>query len=105
MASAAGSRATRAELPPGWERLERTIEEAAVIAALWKRRALEAEDEVVRLRHSLEQLADDPDRPGDAQAELRRLRAENAALRSRMTQAGKRVSGVLRRLAALEVEP
>jgi hypothetical protein len=36
---------------------------------------------------------------------VRRLRAENTALQSRMLQARKRVGALLRQVAALEVDP
>ena len=106
--SAAVDRGVRPEPPAGWDRLERAVEEAALAVGFWKRRALEAEEELQRLRRSLEAFAlerevEAPD--GDPRAELRRLRAENAALRSRMSQARARVGGILHRLSALEREP
>jgi chromosome segregation ATPase len=102
--SAAADR-KRPALPHPWAQLERAAREAAAALGRWKQRALEAEEEVGRLRRSLEDLADS-DRPpaDDATEELRRLRAENAALRSRMAQARKRVSGLMQRLSALEVD-
>ena len=64
----------------------------------------DAEEEVVRLRGTLERLASDRSRPQDLDEELRRLRAENAALQSRMAEARKRVGGLMKRLLALGVE-
>jgi hypothetical protein len=93
-----------APFPAGWPRLERSAEEAALALALWKRRATEAEDDVRRLREALEELAGERDGTPDAAHEILRLKAENAALRSRMLQARKRVSALTSRLAALELE-
>jgi hypothetical protein len=90
----------RPELPAPWERLERVAEEVALSAAYWRRRSQEAEEEVVRLRHSLEGLA----AAEGSEDEIRRLRAENAALRSRMQQARTRVKVLLKRLGALGIE-
>lgn len=103
--SFAAERAGGPELPRQWERLERVAEEVAVTVGTWRRRALEAEEEVTRLRHALEELAAEREQPGDLEEELRRLRAENAALHSRMLQGRKRVTALLRRLASLGIEP
>ena len=105
--SIAAERVGRPDLPREWERLERRAEQVAGVVAYWKRRALEAEGEVARLRASLEALAAAPEAAAaaDLEAELRRLRAENAALASRMTQARQRVGALLKRLAALGLEP
>lgn len=81
------------------------MEEVAVAVALWRRRAVEAEAEVARLRRALEEVASGAGASGDAGEELRRLRAENAALRSRMQDARKRVGSLMSRLLALGVEP
>lgn len=89
-------------LPPGWHRLDRAVKEASTALTVWRRRALEAEEELARLRGTLESLASEQDRPDDAADELDRLRAENAALHSRMTQARKRVRTLLGRLGSLE---
>lgn len=106
--SAAVERTVRTDPPPGWDRLERAAEEAAVAVGFWKRRAVEAEDELQRLRRSLETFAlarEDEGAREDLREEIRRLRAENASLTSRMKQARTRVGALLRRLGALEVEP
>lgn len=98
--------ASRADLPPEWERLERVAEAAAAEVVFWRRRTAEAEEEVGRLRRALEEVA--AARGGAAEDERRevvRLRAENTALQSRMAQARKRIGGLLKRLAALELEP
>jgi acyl carrier protein phosphodiesterase len=101
--SSAGKRKSEA-LPPEWKRLERTAEEAGILLGRWIARATEAEEEVQRLRTALEGLA--ARRPGadDLDDELKRLKAENAALHSRMIQARKRVATLMQRLAALEME-
>lgn len=91
-------------LPTDWVRLERAAEEAAVALGRWTRRARESEEEVERLRQSLEDLAAEGAKPDDLEEEVKRLQAENAALKSRMTQARKRITGLMQRLAALEVE-
>ena len=104
--SFAGERVARTELPRQWERLERLVEETAEGVAYWRRRAVEAEDEVTRLRDALEEVASAAQPlDGDLKAELRRVRAENAALHSRLAEARGRVQGVLKRLVALGVEP
>jgi hypothetical protein len=87
----------------GWERLERAAHAAAQSLEAWRRRAREAEAEVVRLRHELEALTTlGPLPSAEAGDELRRLRAENAVLVSRTAEARKRVGGLLARLALLE---
>jgi hypothetical protein len=100
-----GDRAPRPELPRQWERLEQLVEDSAVVTAVWRRRALEAEDEVVRLRRALEEVASMGSVPGDLREEVRRVRAENAALQSRFLEARGRVESILKRLVALGVEP
>lgn len=87
----------------GWDRLERAARRAAQSLGEWRRRATEAEAEVVRLRATLEELTSLGPLPSDeAGDELRRLRAENAVLLSRTAEARKRVQGLLARLALLE---
>lgn len=102
--SVAAERGSRPELPSHWERLERAAEDAALAVAVWRRRAQEAEEEVLRLRRVLEGVASDRTRPRDLEEEVRRLRAENAALQSRMLEARKRVAALMRRLISLGVE-
>jgi predicted nucleic acid-binding Zn-ribbon protein len=104
--SLAGERPPRTELPRQWERLERLVEDAAEGVVYWRRRASEAEVEIARLRDALEEVASAAEPlPGDLTAEIRRVRAENAALQSRLAEARGRVQGVLKRLVALGVEP
>lgn len=91
-------------LPPDWRRLEQAAEEAGLLLGRWVARAREAEEEVQRLRLALEELAAREPQPEVSTDELRRLKAENAALHSRMLQARKRVGTLLQRLAALEIE-
>lgn len=95
-----------AEVPAGptpWERLERAAHSAAAAVAGWRRRALEAEAEVGRLRRELEMVsAAAPSTPGEASEELRRLRAENALLSSRTDEARKRIRALLTKLSVLE---
>ncbi len=102
------------ELPPAWGRLEDAAREAAASLVAWRRRALEAEDEATRLHRALEDLARAREPSGDGasaehaegigalQEEIRRLRAENVALRSRMAQARRRVATLLKRLTMLQ---
>lgn len=105
MASAAADRAKRAELPAHWDRLERAAEDAAMAVSFWKRRAVEAEEELGRMRQSLERLAKaEGTDPADLREEVKRLRAENTALHSRMQQARKRVQALLKRVMSLEAE-
>ena len=88
---------------PGWDRLERAARAAAAALEGWRRRAREAEDEVVRLRRELEELTTlGPLPSAEAGDELRRLRAENAVLVSRTAEARKRITSLLARLAVLE---
>ncbi len=106
--SVAAEHRTQPELPASWDRLERAAREAAAGLAAWRRRALDAEEEVARLRRALEELASHGRNhsmispAGEAAEELRRLRAENLALRTRMAQARRRVASLLKRIAALE---
>jgi phage shock protein A len=94
--SADADRSSHADALPGWERLERAAEAAVSALDTWRGRALEAEAEVVRLRTALEEaVADFPASGSDARDQLRRLRAENAALRSRMSQVHRRISAML----------
>ena len=103
--SFAGERVGRTELPRQWERLERLVDDAAVGIGYWRRRALEAEDEIARLRDALEEVASAAaPESGDLKAEVRRVRAENAALLSRLAEARGRVQAVLKRLVALGVD-
>jgi predicted nucleic acid-binding Zn-ribbon protein len=92
--------------PAEWARLDRATHEAVSLLGRLVQRAREAEAEVERLRQSLEALAGERSASsGDTVQEVRRLRAENAALHSRMLQARKRISALMQRLAALDVEP
>ena len=80
--------APRRRETPAWERLEHAARGAASALGEWRRRALEAEHEVQRLRTELEQLTSLGPLPSDeAGDELRRLRAENAVLTSRAAEA------------------
>lgn len=88
---------------PGWERLERAARAAAASVDEWRRRAREAEAEVVRLRKELEAVSALGELPSlESGDEVRRLRAENAVLVSRTAEARKRISGLLAKLAVLE---
>lgn len=101
--------ARRPDLSRRWERLEQAAEEALLAVGYWKRRTAETEDEVARLRRTLESLSAHGDGADDGTddggGELRRLRAENAALRSRMQEARKRVQLLAKRLSSLGLEP
>jgi hypothetical protein len=103
--SAAADGAGRPELPREWERLERVAEAAASEVVFWRRRTVEAEEEVARLRQALEELALSRQDTGDERREVVRLRAQNTALQSRMLQARKRIGALLKRLSALEIDP
>lgn len=86
-----------------WERLERAARGAVAALDEWRRRALEGEAEVQRLRSELSELTSLGSLPSlEAGDELRRLRAENAVLTSRAAEARQRVSGLLARLSVLE---
>jgi hypothetical protein len=90
----------------GWNRLERAARAAAIALHEWRRRATEAENEVQRLRGELEQVNALGSLPSvQSGDEIRRLRAENAVLTSRATEARQRISGLLARLAVLENRP
>ncbi|MEX2569940.1 MAG: hypothetical protein WD737_01445 [Gemmatimonadota bacterium] len=101
-----GADLSQGGLPPEWTRLERSAEGLSQVVDRWTRRVQEAEDEVVRLRRSLEDVANENAgaESDDLAEELRRLKAENAALQSRMLQARKKVAGLMQRLSALEVD-
>ena len=93
--------------PAGWERLEQAARAAAAASAEWRQRAREAEAEVARLRGVLEEVSAPSSAPAEAVGgaggeEARRLRAENALLRSRTEEARRRVADLLARLALLE---
>lgn len=106
--SIGAERGSPVELPKAWERLEKSVEETALSLAYWRRRAGEADAEVSRLRGSLEALASERASEGvegGEADEVRRLRAENAALLSRIQQARARVEMLLKRLVALGLEP
>lgn len=90
------------ELPAGWARLERAAADAIAALEAWRARALQAEAEIEQLRRALEEAAAAIEPAADARGELRRLRAENAALRSRISQAHRRVSTLLAWTDALE---
>lgn len=91
--------------PSEWGRLERAAEDASGLLGRLIDRAQQAEEEVERLRQSLEELAAGRSVTDDAAQQLRRLKAENAALQSRMLQARKRVAALMQRLSALGIEP
>lgn len=91
-------------LPPEWKQLERSAEEAGILLGRWVARAREAEEEAQRLRSALEELADAGPVFEDGAGEVKRLKAENAALRSRMIQARKKVTALMQKLAALETD-
>jgi hypothetical protein len=93
--SGAADAAAGPALPQAWDRLEAAARQAVLSLEAWRRRACDAEDEVVRLRQALEEAASEPVAPKDARVQLRRLRAENAALRSRLGQAQRRVGALL----------
>ncbi len=93
------------DFPQEWSRLERAAEDAGGLLERLVRRAHAAEEEVQRLRQSLEEVADGRAVAAeDTAQQVRQLKAENAALRSRLLQARKHVSGLMQRLAALEIE-
>lgn len=103
--SAAAEKPAAGALPPAWERLERLAFRTADALLHWRRRALEAEAEVARLRGVLESVAREAGAPAprkEASDEVRRLRAENALLLSRAAEARRRVASLLGRLAVLE---
>jgi phage shock protein A len=103
--SVAARRGTE-NFPAEWARLEQATNDAVTLLGRWIQRARQAEAEVDRLRGSLEGLATTEGTASeDLSQELRRLKAENAALRSRMLQARQRVDGLMQRLSALGVEP
>ncbi len=89
-----------------WERLEAAARAATEALAGWRRRALQAEEEVGRLRTALEDVtaAAPPPVRGDAADEVRRLRAQSALYLSRMAEARRRVSSLLARVEVLEEE-
>jgi uncharacterized membrane protein len=86
-----------------WERLDRVARSAATALGDWRHRALQAEAEVARLRTELEALsALGPLPSAEPVDELRRLRAENAVLSSKVDQARERIRRLLATLGVLE---
>ena len=95
--------AETADAPGGWDRLDRVARSAAAALGEWRRRALQSEGELTRLRVELEALsAMGPLPSAEPEDELRRLRAENAVLSSRVEQVRERVRRLLATLSALE---
>lgn len=90
-----------AEAPAGWERLDLAVRRATAAVGEWRRRALDAEDEVNRLRQALEAVTQRAE-AGTPAGDAVRLAAENAVLRSRSDEARRRVSSLLARLTTLE---
>lgn len=91
-----------------WELLDRAAAHAVEALRAARRRAELAETEVATLRAALAEVTRRDEGDGGAAmdpAEPRRLRAENALLRSRATEARARVEALLARLAVLEIEP
>lgn len=83
----------------GWSRLERAAGRAVDALAQWRARAGRAEAEVVRQRSVLEEIAAEAgDETSDRGTEVKRLRAENAALSGRLEEAHARVSALLTRI-------
>lgn len=91
-----------ADAPAGWERLDLAVRRATAALVEWRRRALDAEDEVHRLRQALEAVTQRAEGDGTPEGDAVRLAAENALLRSRTDEARRRVSSLLARLTTLE---
>jgi hypothetical protein len=86
-----------------WERLDRVARSAAAALGDWRHRARQAEAETARLRAELEALsALGPLPSAEPLDELRRLRAENAVLTSKVDQARERIRRLLATLSVLE---
>jgi uncharacterized membrane protein len=85
-----------------WERLERASAGAADALAAWRKRALKAEAEITALRSVLEKVVSGMDATPGSPDELKRLRAENALLRSRTNEARTRVTSLMARLQVVE---
>lgn len=84
-----------------WVRLERAAAAAADALAAWRQRAREAEAEVDRLRAVLDEVTEGAASAQGGEA-LKRLRAENAVLRSRNAEARARVAAILAKLDVVE---
>lgn len=81
-------------------RLDSAVAQAAALLPQYKSRAVTAEAELHRLRHELESIAAGEGLEGGD--ELKRLRAENSTLRTRLGEGRKRVRALLLRLQALD---
>lgn len=95
--------AERTDIPnPDWARLERAAK--AAVSALTDRERLyrDAEETISELSTTLEELRSDQT---EAAETVEKLRVDNAALRGRMGQARKRISDLMQRLSALNLEP
>jgi hypothetical protein len=86
-----------------WDRLDLAARAAASALGEWRHRALQAETEVARLRGELEALSALGPLPSAEPAdEMRRLRAENAVLSSKVEQTRERIRRLLATLTVLE---
>jgi hypothetical protein len=101
--ASAGAEPSGAVGSGAWERLDLAARAAAGALGEWRHRAQQAEAEVARLRGELEALSALGPLPSAEPAdEMRRLRAENAVLTSKVEQARERVLRLLSTLSLLE---
>lgn len=92
-------------LNPEWARLEQVAKDAAATLVERDRLYRNARETIVELNAALEELRADRADVTEARAEIDQLRIDNAALRGRMGQARKRISGLMQKLSALKLEP
>lgn len=93
------------DLPPEWARLERAAEAAAAALAERERQQRAAQATIDELTATIDRLRAERESSADAISEMEKLREDNGALRRRMVQARKRISGLMQRLSALNIEP
>lgn len=93
------------DLPPEWSRLERAAEAAAAALAERERQHRAAQATIEELTATIDRLRVERESSGDILSELEKLREDNGMLRRRMVQARKRITGLMQRLSALNIEP
>ncbi len=98
--------AERTDVPsPEWARLERAAKGAADALVERERLYRNARETIAELSAALDELRADRTDLDQVLAELDQLRIDNAALRGRMGQARKRITGLMQKLSALKLEP
>lgn len=93
------------DLPPEWAKLERVAEAAAAALVERDRQQRAAQATISELTATIDRLRAERSSSAEVTSELEKLREDNSALRRRMVQARKRITGLMQRLSALNIEP